>query len=105
MEGWIAFLQGKNPGYPEEALQAEFEFIRSTAEGMRNDPTTPDTRLADWAMGFNPAATHTLVELMLGGYLTGRIWVLHTRVRFFDPERHDSGRNPIGPGLFERCGL
>lgn len=28
---------------------------------------------------------------MLGGHLTGRIWTLHTRVRYFDPERRRSG--------------
>ena len=91
MEGWIAFLEGKNPDYPEEALKAEFSSIRSKMEGMRNDPTTPDTRLADWAMGFNPAATHTLVNLTQGGYLTGRIWILHTRVRYFDPAGNRAG--------------
>lgn len=84
MEGWIAFLEGKNSEYPEQALRDEFSYIRSKIKGMRNDPTTLDTRLADWAMGFNPAATHTLVNLMLGGYLTGRIWNLHCRVRYFD---------------------
>ena len=46
---------------------------------MRDDPTTADTRLADWPMGLNPATTQTLVNLMLGGYLAGNIWTLHSR--------------------------
>ncbi len=91
IEGWIAFLEGKNSDYPKQALHNEFSHIRNRIQGMQNDPTTPDTRLADWAMGFNPAATHTLVNLMMGGYLTGRIWVLHCRLRYFDPKCNRAG--------------
>ena len=58
---------------------------------MRDDPTTPETRLADWAMGFNPATTRELIQLMLGGYLTGRMWILHCRVRYFDPINRRAG--------------
>jgi len=91
-EGWIGFLEGKNPEYPVQALQQEFSNIRDKVEAMYNDPTTPDTRLADWALKqTNPATTHELVRLMLGGNLAGRIWVLHTRVRYFDPARMRAG--------------
>ena len=89
--GWIGFLEGQNPDYPEKALQADFERIRSKIEAINNDPTTPDTRLADWLMGFNPATTDTLVNLMLGGHFAGKIWTLHSRVRYFDPLRRRSG--------------
>ncbi len=88
---WIGFLEGQNPDYPEKALRADFEHIRHKMEEMRNDPTTPDTRLADWLMGINPATTDTLAKLMLAGYLTGNIWTLHSRVRYFDPIRRRSG--------------
>ena len=89
--GWIEFLEGNNPGYPEEALRKELEKIRGKVENMRIDPTTPDTRLADWTLEYNPADVNELVRLMLGGNLTGRIWTLHTRVRFFDPEQRRAG--------------
>ncbi|MFC1552496.1 hypothetical protein ACFL6P_08035 [Candidatus Latescibacterota bacterium] len=100
---WIQYLEGNNPDYPETALANEFTLIRERMEGMRNDPTTPDTRLADWALEYNPAVTHELTKLMLGGYLpekyvelqqTGhwkRIWILHSRLRYFDPERNRAG--------------
>ena len=59
---------------------------------MRNDPTSPDTRLADYLQGIVPATTDNLVELTLGGSLAaGRIWVLHSRLRYFDPEKRRSG--------------
>jgi hypothetical protein len=61
-------------------------------QNMRNETSTPDTRLADWAIEFNPASnTGDLVRLMMGANLTGRIWSLHTRVRYFDPEKNRAG--------------
>ncbi len=94
MTGWIAFLEGENPDFPERALRGELSFLREQLERMRSDPTTPDTRLADWALGLNPAATHELVRMMLGGYLHGRIWVPHTRLRYFDPVENRTGVPP-----------
>jgi hypothetical protein len=96
MSGWIAFLEGENPDYPEQALRSELSLIRKQLEAMRHDPTTPDTRLADWALELNPAATHELVKLMLGGHLHGRIWVPHTRLRYFDP---NGGRAGVPPDV------
>jgi hypothetical protein len=89
--GWISFLEGNNKNYPEESLRKELEFVRNKMEEMRNEPSTPDTRLADWALEFNPATVNELLRLMVGGNLTGRIWSLHTRVRYFDPEKYRAG--------------
>ena len=88
---WIGFLEGQNPQYPEKALRADLEDIRRKMEEMRNDPTTAATRLADWLLTLNPATTDTLTQLTLGGYLTGPVWMLHSRVRYFDPPRQRSG--------------
>ena len=91
-EPWIAFLQGRNADYPERAMNADFEHIRQRLELMRNDETTPDTRLADYLLGIMPATTDTLSQLTLGGYFAkGRIWVLHSRLFYFDPERRRAG--------------
>ena len=89
--GWIGFLEGADPEYPEKALRMDFESLRATMQGIEEDTTTPETRLADWLLDLNPARTGNLVNLMLGGHLAGRIWTLHTRVRYFDPERRRSG--------------
>ncbi|MFA6471146.1 MAG: hypothetical protein WCU00_03810, partial [Candidatus Latescibacterota bacterium] len=91
IDGWLAFLDGKNPEYPEKALRDDFGYIRRQMEKVRNDPTTADTRLADWAMFMNPATTNNLYSLMLGGYVSGKDWGLHCRVRYFDPDRHRAG--------------
>jgi hypothetical protein len=90
--GWLAFLDGKDPGYPERALRRDLETIRARARGCREDPTTPDTRLADDPMKYNPATVATLIELMLGGIHPGqRGAVLHARLRYFDPVERRAG--------------
>ena len=91
-EPWIAYLQGEDPAYPERAMRADFEHIRGRLDLMRKDETTPDTRLADYLLGIMPATTDTLTQLTTGGYFAGgRIWVLHSRLRYFDPVRRRAG--------------
>ncbi|MFC2087114.1 hypothetical protein ACFLSA_03000 [Bacteroidota bacterium] len=58
---------------------------------MRKETTTPDTRLADWPLLFNPVAIKGLVQLMWGGNAVGRIYSLHCRARYFDPEKRRAG--------------
>jgi hypothetical protein len=90
--GWLAFLDGQDPAYPERSLRADFGTIRRKVEGLRRDTTTPDTRLADDPMEFNPATVGTLVQLAMGGILPGRTGsILHCRVRHFDPIARRAG--------------
>src|SRR5439155_5878301 len=44
---WLDYLDGKSPGYPVQSLRRDLERVRRQVAGMRADPTTPDTRLAD----------------------------------------------------------
>ena len=90
--GWVSYLDGKNPGYPSSALRGDLERIRSRVAGSRADTTTPDTRLADDPMKFNPASVSSLIQLMLGGIHPGhRGQALHARVRYFDPVTRRAG--------------
>ncbi len=98
-EGWIAFLNGDNPGYPEAALRGELDFIRERVHRMHVDPTTPDSRLADWALQHNPVTTRALVQLACGGHridhgLDRLFGLLHARLRYFDPEGRRAGLPP-----------
>jgi len=103
--GWIGFLEGQDPNYPETALAADFAHIRRKLEQIRRDPTTPDTRLADYLLDFNPAATNNLYNLMLGGYFPlGRIWALHSRFRYFDPVLRRAGPPADVGALVEKLG-
>ena len=101
--GWIGYLQGKDPGFAEQALRHDLEYIRKKVAAIRSDDSTPDTRLADDSMRNNPANMANLVRLMLGGIHHGnRTLVLHTRVRYFDPERRRPGLPDDVAALVER---
>ncbi len=99
---WYSFLEGKNPGFPAKALHAALSHIRESGESLRDDRTTPDTRLADTVMDFNPASVSALTQLMEGGlYIQHPGWartspaqggsLLHCRLRYFDPVRRRAG--------------
>jgi hypothetical protein len=89
---WLDFLDGKNPGYSEQALRSDLMEIRETMAAMAEDKTTPDTRLADDPMKYNPARVQALRELMLGGIDSGKHGsILHCRVRYFDPVARRAG--------------
>lgn len=104
IEGWLAYLEGKDPGYPERALRADLARVRARVQEFEADTTTPDTRLADYLMAFNPASTDALAKLTLGAFLNGNIWSLHARVRYFDPERRRAGLPEDVAALVEQIG-
>ena len=89
---WIAFLDGRDPDYPFRALQQEFGRVQSRVKGLREDTSTPDTRGSDYSQRYNPAATTALVNLTLGGNDPGKAGnILHSQVRYFDPEKRRAG--------------
>src|SRR4030095_9055874 len=90
--GWIGYLQGKDPSYPETALQRDLHMIQSRVEAMRRDTLPAEKRLADNMLHFNPGATESLVELMWGGLPPGRDGgLVNARLRYFDPARKRAG--------------
>src|SRR5262249_3548127 len=81
---WLDYLEGKNPNYPEQALQRDLAAIRAKVAAMRRDTTTPDTRLSDDPLRFTPARVEALTELMLGGVPPRRQGsALLCRLRYF----------------------
>jgi len=83
VQGWIDFLQGKNAGYPLEAFQQEFQESARVASRMRDQTS---------GYGPSPVAFEALVNLTLGSAsLYGSGDVLHSQVRYFDPERRRAG--------------
>jgi hypothetical protein len=88
---WIDFLEGNNPDYPVEAFTRDFQTLRRKMEMMRDDPTTPDTRLSDNPNAINPATVGTLFQLMTGGPAPRRAQAVHSALRYFDPERRRPG--------------
>ncbi len=89
---WLDFLEGRNAGYPEAALQRELASIPTKLATIRADRTPPDKRLADNMLDANPAATDALVRLMWGALVPGREGgLLNARLRYFDPARRRAG--------------
>lgn len=99
---WIDFLEGRNPDYPARALRADLDRIATRIAAREQDPTTPETRLADWPIDINPASVASLVQLMTGGLHIARPpWSptspaqggvpLHCRLRYFDAEGRRAG--------------
>jgi hypothetical protein len=89
---WLEFLEGRNPGFPEDALRRDLERVRSRAQATRNDTTTPDTRLADDPLNLNPATVGALMQLMWGALPPDvRARALFSNLRYFDPARRRAG--------------
>ena len=89
---WLEYLDGRNPHYPEQALERDLEVISHRLNAMRKDTTPPERRLADNMLDYNPAATDSLVQLMWGALIPGREGgLLNARLRYFDPDRKRAG--------------
>ncbi len=100
---WLSFLAGRNPEYPLRALQDAFAAVRQRIADLRADPTTEETRGSDWTHDYNPLTTAALVNLMLGGVDPGKAGnVLHTQVRYFDPQRRRAGLPQDVAALIDR---
>ncbi|MEC3909345.1 hypothetical protein U5A82_02300 [Sphingobium sp. CR2-8] len=99
---WLDYLEGRNPAYPQQALAKDLARVAERVKAREMDTTTPQTRLADWPIGINPASVTSLVQLMTGGLHIARPpWSktsppqggvpLHCRLRYFDPVARRAG--------------
>jgi hypothetical protein len=89
---WVSYLQGKNPSYPETALQRDLQGIQTRLGQLRRDTSKASERLADNMMDFNPVAVDALIRLTMGGLPPGREGsLLNARLRYFDPARKRAG--------------
>lgn len=89
---WVRFLEGENPDYPVQALQADLDEVRDRVARFRDDNAAPDMRMSDDMNGTNPSLVSRLTELMLGGLPTERLgFPLHCRLRYFDPDNRRAG--------------
>ena len=89
---WLEYLQGRNPSYPETAMAEDLATIKKRVEGMRNDHSKPDKRLADNMLDLNPVTTTALIQLTQGGMEPDRRGnLVNSRLRYFDPARKRAG--------------
>jgi hypothetical protein len=89
---WIAYLDGRDPGYPAAALREALEQARERMRRIGQDSSDPAARRSDYFADLNPVATTALVNLALGGNDPGTPGnLLHSRLRYFDPLRRRAG--------------
>ena len=84
-EGWVAYLQGEYPGYPEAILEHNLQQVSARLDAMDHD-TEPPEKYSDAYLQFrNPITCEGLVQLTLGGPLpVYNGGLLLTRVRYYD---------------------
>ncbi len=103
--GWVGYLEGSVPDYPVKALRRDLVRIQRQVQSIRDDSSSPDSRLSDDILFLNPVAVGSLTELMLGGLATGNSRpILHSRFRYFDPDRRRPGLPPNVAALVEHLG-
>lgn len=100
---WMGFLEGENPDFPVEILKANYEEVQRRLQDLREDNSLPDDQDVHHFFQRNPVVLEGLVQLMLGApnhiYHGG---LLHTSVRYFDPENRRPGIPADVAALVER---
>jgi len=89
---WAYFVRGRNPEYPEQAFRADFEFVASKLDDIRNERGDPETWVDNKWIIPDPVRMDSLVRLTIGGMpIHKRGEMLHAQVRYFDAQGKRSG--------------
>lgn len=92
---WYCYLRGELPEYPRMILDAQWAEIARRMGVMRRDDGDPEEWDVHHWQDINPVHTEALVQLTMGGpqviYHGG---LLHTRLRYFDPDARRPGLPP-----------
>jgi len=100
---WLEFLRGDRATFPEVSLRRDLSRVRQRVLGLRADTTTPDTRLADDPMKYNPASVDSLLNLAMGAPHPDRGGnTLTAALRYFDAEARRPGLPPDVAALVTR---
>jgi hypothetical protein len=63
---WVSYLHGRNPGYPEDALELALGQVTRRLAMMRATPYGPPDDDIHWWQRLNPVATEVLTQLTTG---------------------------------------
>ncbi|MDQ3813558.1 MAG: hypothetical protein M3347_06360 [Armatimonadota bacterium] len=92
---WYCYLNGQNPDYPQQILNAQWSEVARRMEKMANGDGDPEEWDVHHWQEINPVHTEALVQLTCGGpqiiYHGG---LLHVRLRYFDAEARRPGLPP-----------
>ena len=90
--GWAYFLQGRNPDFPVEALQADLKFTQRKLRRVLNERGDPETWFDAHWLSLEPMPTDNLVRLTVGGLpVHKRGEMLHSYLRYFDLDSRNPG--------------
>ena len=93
--GWMAYLRGAFPDYPERILQHNLEQVQARLQFMAEDDQDPATYNDAYFQRRNPVTCEGLVQLTMGAPLphyNGGLLV--GRLRYFDCQRQRPGLPP-----------
>jgi len=100
---WGAYLRGEFPNYPERILEHNLAQMEERIAFVADDAQDPATYGDSYLHARNPVSNEGIFQLTLGAsmpvYNGG---LLHTRLRYFDAERHRSGLPRDVSALVER---
>ncbi len=99
--GWLAYLEGQWPGYPEAVLRHDLDSVVRRVAQMHRDEQDPATYGDSYFMKRNPVAAEALVQLTLGAPLpvyNGGLLVARLR-HFHAAEDGGVGRPGLPPDV------
>ncbi len=92
---YYRYLEGANPDYPIQIMEAQWAEVRRRMDKMAHDDTDPETWDVHHWQDINPVHTEGLIQLTCGGpqiiYHGG---LLHVRLRYYDAEARRPGLPP-----------
>ncbi len=95
--GWAYFVQGRNPSFAVEALQADLQFVQRKLKRVLNERGDPETWFDAHWLSLEPMPTDNLVRLTIGGLpVHKRGEMLHSYLRYFDL---DAGKPGLPQGV------
>lgn len=89
---WQAFIEGRNPGYPDQILAETREGIYAALDRIHNDDADPEDVITNHYHRMIPIAPVGLIQMMMGTpspvYNGG---FMHTHLCYFDPANQRIG--------------
>ena len=99
---WFAYINGDNPHYPEQILQASLAQVYKRMAQVREDETDPRDNHIHWWQQLNPVTTEALIQLTLGApQLLYNGGLLLAPLRYFDADKKRPGLPPDVGALVE----
>jgi hypothetical protein len=102
---WFAFVEGRNPGFPEQIAESTYHCVCRSLERLAADRTDPEERECYHFQPLNPVLPEGLIQLAHGTpaaiYNGG---LLQAHLRYFDPARQRPGLPEHVAALVDRVG-